>query len=273
MKARQKKLNVTIVDDSHDLAAAAIKAFLACAAEAIEARGRFCTAISSDMPPAFYKLLRDSYAATDLQWDKVHLFRVDLCCGPACPANPSQEPSPWRLVRKIGMPPGNVHGICAGRRNCGCVASLYEHTIYDVVRARKNRIPSFDMILLAMRPDGHIASLFNDTYAFFDADRCVRVIHFMDARKTRITLTNHVLRAAAHLVVIVCGQDKAPILKDILTSEPDEVRYPLHAVWPILDRVTWLVDRHAGSLLLPRRRPHTLIRPYSQPSRFMGGHK
>jgi len=35
-------------------------------------------------------------------------------------------------------------------------------------------------------------------------------------------------------------------LKEVLTSDPDDVRYPIHVLWPILDKVTWLVDSDAA---------------------------
>jgi hypothetical protein len=38
-------------------------------------------------------------------------------------------------------------------------------------------------------------------------------------------------------------------LKKVLTSEPDEVRYPIHILWPVLDKVTWLVDSEAAKAI------------------------
>jgi 6-phosphogluconolactonase/glucosamine-6-phosphate isomerase/deaminase len=51
------------------------------------------------------------------------------------------------------------------------------------------------------------------------------------------------------LIVLVSGREKADILKEVLTSGPDEVQYPIHALWPILDKVTWLVDKEAAQSL------------------------
>jgi len=115
-----------------------------------------------------------------------------------------------------------------------------------------------------MSADGHVASLFPDTYAFFDTEDLVCVIYFMDGRHTQITLTNSILCAASHIAVLVYGEKKAAILREVLTSEPDEVRYPIHAIWPILHKVTWLVDHSAAKFLLPSCRSNKMARRSSR---------
>ncbi len=62
----------------------------------------------------------------------------------------------------------------------------------------------------------------------------------------RITLTPVVLQAARRLVVLVSGSEKARILKEVLTSETDESRYPIHVLRPVQERVLWLVDQAAA---------------------------
>ena len=100
-----------------------------------------------------------------------------------------------------------------------------------------------------MGVDGHTGSLFPDSYACLDTEDLVCVVYILDDKLNRITLTHPVLRAASRLAVLVSGEEKAPILKEVFTSRPDDVRYPIHVLWPILDKVTWLVDKHAAKLL------------------------
>ena len=107
------------------------------------------------------------------------------------------------------------------------------------------------MFLLQLGADGHIASLYPDTYAFFETKRLVCASYFMDARHTRITLTHEVLHAASRIAILVCGREKAAILREIFTRESNIARYPVHALWAILDKVTWLIDRDAAKFLLP----------------------
>ncbi|MBA7649683.1 6-phosphogluconolactonase [subsurface metagenome] len=100
-----------------------------------------------------------------------------------------------------------------------------------------------------MGADGHTGSLFPNSYAPFDMDDLACVVYVLDEKLNRITLTHPVLCAASHLAVLVSGEEKANILKEVLTHEPDEVRYPIHTLWPILNKVTWLVDSKAAKFL------------------------
>jgi 6-phosphogluconolactonase len=103
--------------------------------------------------------------------------------------------------------------------------------------------------VLGMGVEGHTGSLFSDSYAPFDMEHLVSVVYALDEKLNRVTLTHPVLCAAAHLAVLVSGKEKADILKDVLTSEPDEVHYPIHVLWPVLNKVTWLVDKEAAKSL------------------------
>jgi len=101
--------------------------------------------------------------------------------------------------------------------------------------------------VLGMGSDGHTGSLFPNAYATFDTQDLAAVVYVMDdTTKNRVTLTPPVLLAARRLLVLVSGAEKASTLRDVLTSEPDEVRYPIHVLWPALDKVQWLVDREAA---------------------------
>jgi 6-phosphogluconolactonase len=100
-----------------------------------------------------------------------------------------------------------------------------------------------------MGPDGHIGSLLPNSYALFDTDDLVTVVYQMEEGLDRITLTHPVMCAAQQLIIMVSGEEKAHIVHDVLLGGPDEVKYPVHTLWPILDKVTWLVDSEAAKLL------------------------
>jgi 6-phosphogluconolactonase len=256
MKATDSQLDVVSVADYEELSREIVELFVSEARGAIESRERFCTAISRDTPGSFFELLWAERRSKRLQWDKIHFFWVDECCDCNRLRGDRYEAATYGLMRRVRIPAANVHLICSKCLGCECAASLYEQTIYNVVKTKKNGVPRFDLIVLRMEADAHIGSLFPDTYAFFDRRDLVRVIYFMDGRHTRITLTNPVLCAASRIAVMVSGEQNAAILGEVLTSERDELQYPIHAIWPVLDKVTWLVDRNASKFLRPLRQPY-----------------
>jgi 6-phosphogluconolactonase/glucosamine-6-phosphate isomerase/deaminase len=65
----------------------------------------------------------------------------------------------------------------------------------------------------------------------------------------RISLTSQVLRAADRIALLISGQHKAKVLADVLSHRPDPLRYPVHILWPVLDKVVWMVDHQAAALL------------------------
>ena len=246
----QYKPNIEIVSDPESLAQRSIRVFVADAQKAIKAKDTFYVAISGgNTPKRFFELLGESPQASSLPWDKIQLFWVDERY-----VRPDSQWSNYKLavdtfLTRVAIPKANVHRIPTEDEDFNAAAHRYEETIRELFGLGAGKVPEFDLILLGMGSDGHTGSLFPNSYAAFDTEDLACVVYVLDEKLNRITLTHPVLRAASHLLVLVCGQEKAEILKTVLTSEPDEVRYPIHALWPVLDRVTWLVDSTAARSL------------------------
>ncbi len=241
------KPNLEIVSDAETLARRSVDVFVADAKKAIKARNVFYVAISGGhTPERFFQLLGEEPKATSLPWHKIHLFWVDERYVP-----PDSQWSNYKLaadtfLSKIAIPRENIHRISTEHSDFLASVRYYEQTIREVFRLAEKQIPEFDLIVLGMGVEGHTGSLFPNSYACFDSDDLACVVYVLDEKLTRITLTHPVLCAASHLAVLVSGLEKAAILKKVLTSEPDEVRYPIHALWPALDKITWLIDREAA---------------------------
>jgi 6-phosphogluconolactonase len=244
------KPKLEIVSNGESLARQSVTHFIADAEKAIKESGKFYVAISGGQTPKrFFELLGELPEAQILAWDKIQLFWVDERI-----VEPDSQWSNYKLafdsfLAKISIPESNVHRIPTEYSDFKIAARDYEETIRRVFGVEKGRIPQFDLIVLGMGAEGHTGSLFPNSYATFDTTDLACVVYVLDEKLNRITLTYPVLRAAAHLVVLVSGEEKAAILKEVLTKEPDEVRYPIHILWPVLDKVTWLVDSQAAKLL------------------------
>jgi len=246
----QYKPNIEVISDPESLAQRSIGIFVADAQKAIKAKGAFYVAISGgNTPKRFFELLGKAPQARSLPWEKIQLFWVDERY-----VSPDSKWSNYKLavdtfLNKVAISEANIHRIPTEHEDFKAAARHYEQTIREVFGLEAGQLPEFDLILLGMGADGHTGSLFPNSYAAFDTEDLACVVYVLDEKLNRITLTHPVLRAACHLVVLVCGQEKSDILKTVLTSEPDEVRYPIHALWPVLDKVTWLVDSMAAKSL------------------------
>jgi 6-phosphogluconolactonase len=244
------KANVEIASDPETLAQKSVELFVADANKAIESRGVFYVAISGGhTPKRFFELLGELQQASSLPWDKIQLFWVDERY-----VEPDSDWSNYKLAAdtflgKVTIPENNIHRIPTEHDDFKVAAQYYEQTIREVFGLSEKKTPQFDLIMLGMGAEGHTGSLFPNSYATFDTEDLACVVYVMDEKLNRITLTHPVLRAASHLAILVSGPEKAKILKEVLTSEPDEVRYPVHVLWPILGKVTWLVDQEAAKSL------------------------
>ena len=220
------------------------------AQKAINTKNSFYVAVSGgNTPRRFYELLGQLPDAKSLQWEKIHLFWVDERLVP-----PDSPASNYRLaaetfLKTVAIPPENVHRIETEYTDYTLAVERYEETIREVFGLSEGQIPEFDLIFLGMGVEGHTGSLFPNSYAHLDTDSLACVVYRLDETQNRITLTHGVLRAAQGLVVLVSGAEKAAILKEVLTSKVDEVRYPIHTLWLVLEKITWLVDKQAARLL------------------------
>ena len=242
------KYNIEVASDADGLACRIVQLFIAAAHEAIDARGVFHTAISGGHTPArFFRLLATTPEAISLPWAQIHIFWVDERYVP-----PDSEASNYKLAAdsfldQVSIPPSNVHRIPTEYEDINEAAHAYVRRIREVFGLAQGEVPEFDLIVLGMGGDGHTGSLFPNSYATFDTHDLACVVYVLDnTTRNRITLTHPVLLAARRLVVLVSGTEKAATLREVLTTEPDEVRYPIHILWPVLDKVTWIVDRDAA---------------------------
>lgn len=244
------KPNIVKVENSEKLAQEALHQFLDAAQEAIHAKDVFYVAISGGNTPAkFYELLSRKEVYTQIDWEKVQLFWVDERC-----VMPSAEASNFGLavqtfLLNIPIPGENIHRVSGESSDYEAAAKDYEQVILDIFGINPEQLPEFDLVILGMGADGHIGSLMPNSTALFETKHLVCTVYRMDGDFSRITLTMPVIKQARRIVVLVSGRAKAEIVHEVFHSEPDEVKYPVHFLWPIMDKIIWVIDTKAASQL------------------------
>ncbi len=216
----------------------AIEIWQSRAAAAIRERGRFTVALAGGSTP---KQLYAALAQTQgIPWQQTWLFWGDERYVP-----PEHPESNYRMVQEtllkwIGIPADQVLPMPTQAGDPLRDAADYEATLRRLFGAE---CPSLDLIWLGVGEDGHTASLFPDTAALQVQHRWVTV--GQKGSEPRLTLTYPVLNQAAQVVFLVTGANKAPIVKEALTTE---AHLPCQRVNPN-GRLLWLLDAAAAAQL------------------------
>lgn len=242
---------VRVLPDTTALSRAAADEFLRAARAANEKRARFTVALSGGSTPkaVFGLLAADEAAGRDkLFWDKVQIFFGDERHVPPDHPDSNYRMASEALLSKVPIPPANVHRIRA-ELDAAHAAAEYEHELRSVFGSRAGEIPRFDLIMLGMGPDGHTASLFPDSAALQEQTELVCANWVEKFNSHRLTFTYPLLNAAAEVMFVAGGADKADMLRHVLRGDPSGQTYPAQDVRPVSGQLLWLVDEAAASKL------------------------
>jgi len=243
-------VEIRTVTTPQELFEAAAEEVVRAAKEAVAQRGRFTIVLSGGSTPKnLYNLLATN-ARTVLPWDRMFFFWGDERHVPPTDPESNYGTAEETMLSKIPVAAGNVFRIPTENPDAAAAAEAYEHTLRKFFQLGPGEIPTFDLILLGMGPDGHTASLFPGTAGLQEKSRLV-IANWVDKLKTsRLTLTLPVLNAARCVVFLVSGTDKAPALHAVLKGDAPGEQYPAKLVRPSQGSLIWLLDRAAASELL-----------------------
>jgi len=228
--------------------AATADAIVAAAAEAIAARGRFLLVLSGGSTPrALYELLATPAYAGRVDWHRTHVFWGDERCVP-----PDDRSSNYRMARealldRVPISPETIHRM-RGEDPPQAAAAAYEADLRKIFGAP---VPRFDVVLLGMGDNGHTASLFPHLTAVRETSRWVVAEYVGEVSMWRLTLTPPALNAAARVLFVVVGGDKAPMLSRVLEGPRDIDLLPAQVIAPADGVLTWVVDTAAAAKLAP----------------------
>jgi 6-phosphogluconolactonase len=236
---------IRILKTAADLFEAAASEFAAQASAAIRANGRFTVALSGGSTPrTLYALLATK---PGIPWDKICIF-----WGDERHVAPDQPESNYRmaneaLLSKVPVRPENIFRIHAEETDAAAAALQYEQTLKDFFHLSPGEFPRFDLIFLGVGPDGHTASLFPGTSALAETRRLVVSNWVAKFNTDRITFTFPVLNAAARVIFLLSGADKAATLQEVLENKSADL--PSQKVCPVNGTLIWMVDEPAARTL------------------------
>jgi 6-phosphogluconolactonase len=108
-------------------------------------------------------------------------------------------------------------------------------------------VPAFDVLMLGIGPEGHVASIFPDSPAAHAGGSVVAVRRSPKPPPTRISLTFGAIRAAREVWILASGEEKAEAVA-LAVSGVSEVKLPAAGARGT-ERTLFLVDRAAAAKL------------------------
>ncbi len=164
-------------------------------------------------PRRMHEILAD---LPGIDWGHVHVFWGDERTVP--PDSPQSNYGMARetLLTRVEIPERNVHRM-RGELDPQAAAADYAAEMQRVFNMIPPDVPSLDVNVLGIGPDGHTASLFPGTEALAVRDRWVVANRVSQQDTWRITLTYPVLNAARVTLFLAVGDDKGEALYRIFS--------------------------------------------------------
>jgi 6-phosphogluconolactonase len=160
------------------------------------------------------------------------------------------------LLDAVPLDPARVHAMAASDGAFGsdveAAAAAYAAELAAAAGPGDHaRVPSFDVLMLGVGPDTHVASLFPEHPGVHETVRTVIGVHGSPKPPpTRISLTFPAIRAAHEVWLLAAGEDKAEAA-EIALAGAGEIQAPAAGAYG-RSRTLWLLDAAAASRL-PRQ--------------------
>lgn len=218
-----------------DFAAEAAAFLLTEIRAAIAARGLCRIALAGGQTPrAIHAEMLKQGAG--LPWDHLQFTFSDERCVPPESPDSNYLMAKESLLDHLVLPPGNIFRL-RGEIDPEEAAREYEEKLAAVAARYGEERYAHDIILLGMGPDGHTASLFPGSPALDETVRNVIPARGPKPPPQRLTFTFPLLNAARHVVFLAKGDDKLPLIEEIIAGR---CTLPAAHVRPTNGKLTWI---------------------------------
>jgi 6-phosphogluconolactonase len=185
-----------------------------------------------------------------VDWQRVDVWWGDERFVPADDPERNEVGARRALLDPVGVPAERVHPMPAsdaGFEEPEDAAAWYADQLAAAAGSEGGALPRFDVLLLGMGAEGHVASIFPETPAARDERLVVAVRNCPKPPPTRMSLGFPAITSAEEVWLLVSGEAKAPAVARALTGAG---RVQVPAAGARGARATrWLLDAAAASRL------------------------
>ena len=242
---------VIVHADADLLAAAAAARLVTAIVDAQSARGRASVVLTGGRTgSAVLAQVNASPARDAVDWQRIDLYWGDERFLPSGDPERNETQARTALLDHIPVPAERVHVMEPSDGRFGddpdAAAAAYAELLASI--AGPGLVPEFDVCLLGVGEEGHVASVFPDSPAVHETERTV--VPVRDCPKpppTRVSLTLPSIRRSREVWLMTTGAAKADAVAKALTGTP-EVQLPAAGAQG-QTRTLWLIDKTAAAKL------------------------
>jgi 6-phosphogluconolactonase len=186
-----------------------------------------------------------------VDWRRVDFWWGDERFAPTGHPDRNETGARSALLDRIDVDPARVHPMPGPDGPDGddpeAAAARYAGWLAPQTPPRSGTVPSFDVLMLGIGPEGHVASLFPGMPAVYDSRPVVAVRDSPKPPPVRISLTFPSIQAAREVWILASGEEKADAVA-LALSGADPARLPAAGARG-LERTLFLIDEAAASKL------------------------
>ena len=200
-----------ILSTSDAVAARAAQIIASDARAAVAARGRFVMAVSGGRTP--WQMLR-ALANEEMPWANVHVVQVDERIAPAGDKDRNLTHLRESLLSHAPIPENQIHAMPVEAADLDQACRDYTALLNGIC----GNPAVIDLTHLGLGPDGHTASLIpgDPVCEVLDAEVALTGLY---QNRRRMTLTYPILNRSRHVLWVVTGAEKAPMLPRLLAGD------------------------------------------------------
>ena len=249
------KRNVVVHPDLPATAAAVAARLITAVLDAQAARGEATVVLTGGtLGIASLKAVADSPALAAVDWSRVNFYWGDERFVEA--GSPDRNAVQAEVLLSVldghGLDRGRVHVMGSTDEFAtpeDAAASYAEVLAAEAANEGGSTLPVFDVLMLGMGPDSHVASLFPDHAGAATTGASVIGVHGSPKPPPlRVSLTFETINTARAVWLVVAGADKAPAAAVALGGEATRERVPASGVEGT-QGTWWLMDQAAAALI------------------------
>ena len=198
---------------------------------------------------AVYESVADSPAREAVDWSRVDVWWGDERFLPDGHPDRNETQARAALLDQLALDPARVHPMPASDGPTGndpeAAAAAYAADLAAAARPGSEQLPHFDVLLLGVGEEGHIASVFPEAPAAYEHRPVAAVRGCPKPPPTRVSLTIPAINTAEDVWLMATGTEKAAAVGMAL-SGAGPVQVPAAGVHGV-ERTLWLLDRAAAA--------------------------